>query len=343
MYKHSSNPMFFSILMAGTLVSISSTSWFGAWMGLEINLLAFIPLMNDSSNLMTNEASIKYFLVQALASSVLIFSVIIMMMKFNFPQTPQSTPLLLDISVIFSLMMKSGVAPLHFWFPGVMEGMSWMNGLILMVWQKIAPLMLMSYLITPVIILIPIVLSILIGSLGGLNQTSLRKIMAFSSINHLGWMMTAMSYLDNLWLAYLSFYAIITTTITILFNSMKSYHINQLFTYKYSSASLKFCLFFNLLSLGGLPPFLGFLPKWMIIQPLANMSQVMLLSYITVMTLITLFFYMRITFSAFLLNYPTPLWISPLTYQNISSPWKTTMIFMAVAGLPLMCFLPLPT
>nr|YP_009652925.1 NADH dehydrogenase subunit 2 [Fucellia costalis]QCG69877.1 NADH dehydrogenase subunit 2 [Fucellia costalis] len=310
MFNNSSKIMFFGILMMGTLISISANSWLGAWMGLEINLLAFIPLMSDNK-LMSTEASLKYFLTQALASSVFLFAVILFLLN----SSKSHSNYFMEMMIFSALLLKSGSAPFHFWFPNVMEGLSWLNALILMTWQKIAPFMLISYIIFKPLIITSIILSSLVGALGGLNQTSLRKLMAYSSINHLGWMLAAMYNSNILWMVYFLFYTFLTFSMIFMFNMFKISQINQLFSMFFHSKIMKFFLFFNLLSLGGLPPFLGFFPKWVVIQSLTINNQLFLLTFMVLMTLITLYFYMRLCYSAFMLNYYENNWLMMSSYK----------------------------
>nr|AEY80448.1 NADH dehydrogenase subunit 2 [Apenthecia litongi] len=300
MFNNSSKILFIIMMMMGTMISITSNSWLGAWMGLEINLLSFIPLMSDD-NLMSTEASLKYFLTQAFASTILLFSVILLLLKNNLNNEINST--YIYFMIMSSLLLKSGAAPFHFWFPNMMEGLTWMNSLMLMTWQKIAPLMLISYLNINILLMISSILSVLMGALSGLNQTSLRKLMAFSSINHLGWMLMSLMIDESLWLVYFMFYSFLSITLTIMFNSFKTFHLNQLFSLFFKNKILKFIMFMNFLSLGGLPPFLGFLPKWLVIQQLTFNNQLFSLFILLMTTLITLFFYLRICYSAFMLNY----------------------------------------
>nr|YP_010447334.1 NADH dehydrogenase subunit 2 [Piophila casei]UTN43254.1 NADH dehydrogenase subunit 2 [Piophila casei] len=332
MFNNSSKILFFLILMTGTLITVSSNSWLGAWMGLEINLLSFIPLMSDNNNLMSTEASLKYFLTQALASAVLLFSVILFLMNNNLISQIHSS--YIQLMIFSSLLMKSGAAPFHFWFPNVMEGLSWMNSLILMTWQKIAPLMLISYIIEQnLLTMAAIIFSVIIGSLGGLNQTSLRKLMAYSSINHLGWMLVAMNTSESLWLIYFLFYSFLSFNLIFMFSIFSLFHINQLFSLFFSSKILKFSLFMNLLSLGGLPPFLGFMPKWLVIQSLIMSNQLFLMTFLTTMTLITLFFYLRLCFAAFMLNYYENNWMTSMQFNKIYMNLYLTLSFISTFGL----------
>nr|QII42008.1 NADH dehydrogenase subunit 2 [Anopheles sinensis] len=330
--KKISNNIFFITLIFGTLVTISSNSWLGAWMGLEINLLSFIPLMNDNKkNLLTSESSLKYFLTQAFASSILLFAIIMLMFMYNNNFLLNNN--FNEILILSTLLLKSGAAPFHFWFPEVMEGLSWINGLILMTWQKIAPLMLISYNFIYNFFMISIILSMLIGSLGGLNQTSIRKLMAFSSINHLGWMLLAMSNNEMLWMTYFLMYSLLSFSIVLMFNNFKLFYFNQIFNISMMNPIVKLLIFLNLLSLGGLPPFLGFLPKWLVIQNLTNMGQLFILTISVCLTLITLFFYLRLSYSIFMLNYQKNSWMLKNNYNNKMSSINLMFNFISICGL----------
>nr|ANF99597.1 NADH dehydrogenase subunit 2 [Culex pipiens pallens] len=325
------NNILLIMLIFSSLITISGDSWLGAWMELEINLLSFIPLVNEGKkNLMTSESSLKYFLTQAFASSILLFAIILMMMSFNLNWMNNN---FYELLILSTLLLKNGAAPFHFWFPGVMEGLSWINGLILMTWQKIAPLMLISYNINYNFFLIAIILSMIIGALGGLNQTSLRKLMAFSSINHLGWMLMAMMNNELLWLIYFVFYFFLSMSIVLLFNNLKLFHFNQIFNFSMMNPVIKFFLFLNLLSLGGLPPFLGFLPKWLVIQNLVETNQLFLLFISVCLTLITLYYYLRMSYSIYMLNFNKNSWMLMNNFSNKNMTFILTMNFFSIMGL----------
>nr|ARH54611.1 NADH dehydrogenase subunit 2 [Rhizophagus aeneus] len=293
--------LFFNSMILGTLISISSYSWMSMWMGLEINLLSIIPLMNSHKNIYPAESALKYFLTQALASMILLFS-IIMMMNMN-----EFIPLKFNIFFIMimnsSLLTKMGAAPFHFWFPEVMEGLNWMNNLILLTWQKIAPmiLMIMNMKFYSFLIFI-IIISSMIGSIMGLNQLSLRKIMAYSSINHISWMLSSLFNNQSIWFFYFMIYSIITINIILIFNQLNSFYLKQFINSMNYNKMIKFFFILNFLSLGGLPPFLGFFPKWMIINNLITQKFYFLTLILIIFTLLTLFFYIRIIFSVLMLN-----------------------------------------
>lgn len=293
--------------------------------------MSFIPLIIRTNNLFSSEASLKYFLTQALASSILLFSVIFFFLLRNWRRFNLINYSNLLISS--SLLLKSGAAPFHFWFPRVIEGLTWNNSIILITWQKIAPLILVSYCINLYFFYIVIVLSVIIGSLGGLNQTSLRKLIAFSSINHLGWMIAGILNRENLWITYFLFYRFLSITIVFLFSNFKIFNINQLFSFFNSRSHVKFFLFIPLLSLGGLPPFLGFLPKWLIIESLINLNLQFILFLMVCFTLITLFFYLRICYRAFLLNHNENNWNFESFYFSKNFFSCLFLRFISITGL----------
>nr|UFZ13073.1 NADH dehydrogenase subunit 2 [Protohermes similis] len=292
--------VFLFCLISGTLISISSNSWFGAWMGLEINLLCFIPLMSNSNNMISNESALKYFLAQALASSVLLFSIIISSLTHGSIFFSEISSIS-QIMLMSALLLKLGAAPFHFWFPSVMEGLDWINGLILMTWQKIAPLVLLSYNYSSFFMYSIVILCLFTGAIGGLNQTNLRSLMAFSSINHLGWILSSMMISESMWITYFLFYIFLSFVIISIFLNFKVYSFIQINSILNSSPMNKFILFSNLLSMGGLPPFLGFFPKLLVIQNLIFSNNLFLIFCMVMSALITLFFYIRISFSSFMI------------------------------------------
>nr|YP_009350403.1 NADH dehydrogenase subunit 2 [Nasutitermes lujae]AQP26988.1 NADH dehydrogenase subunit 2 [Nasutitermes lujae] len=300
MPSNSTKILLLTTLVGGVLVSVSSNSWLGAWMGLEINLMSFIPLMSNVKNMYNTEASLKYFIVQVLASATLLFMVVMKTLTedlFTFESTPY-TPMI----ICTPLLLKSGAAPLHWWFPGVMEGLSWENCALLMTVQKAAPLMLMSYLIEiNAFTLSIILLSTIVGSIGGLNQTSMRKILTYSSINHTGWMLIALTTSENLWTVYFAIYSTLALAVVSAIKLSGVSFINQTMLTNKETTLMKFMMFTSLLSLGGLPPFLGFLPKWIVIQAMITNNMAPLATIMVVTSLITLYYYLKISYSSFMI------------------------------------------
>nr|YP_009159451.1 NADH dehydrogenase subunit 2 [Palaemon serenus]AKQ09496.1 NADH dehydrogenase subunit 2 [Palaemon serenus] len=321
--------LFSTTLVAGTLIATSSSSWFVAWLGLELNLLSFIPLVSSSYNTFSSEAALKYFLVQALGSATLLASVTMLLMFTDPPK----------ILILGSLILKMGAAPLHFWLPPVMQGMSWPNCFVLMTVQKIAPIVLMSYVLCPYtspILVGASVSSAVMGGLGGLNQTLLRKLMAYSSINHLSWMLAALSCSSSLWVHYILTYTVISLSLVILFNYNQVFHIKHFASFS-SSQFNKTMVFLSLFSLGGLPPFLGFLPKMTVVKDLASQGFLLWAFILMMSALITLFYYVRISLTA--LTLASPKTASDLAHVS-HKPASAALINLIPLFFPLMMLVP---
>nr|APX40902.1 NADH dehydrogenase subunit 2 [Plateumaris sericea] len=292
--------MFINLVIFGTLLAISSYSWLSMWIGLEINLLSIIPLMKSTKNKFNSEAVMKYFIAQTLASTILMFSIIINMNLNEF--LPLNLNKFMFLIMNSSFLIKMGSAPFHSWFPEVMEGLNWMNCLLMLTWQKIAPMvLLMHHLNMTMFMSIIIVTSALIGSIMGLNLISLRKLLTYSSINHISWMLSSMMNFKFIWMIYFLVYSTITLNLIIILALFKIYYIKQFIQLFYNNKTLNLIFNMNFLSLGGLPPFIGFLPKWITIINLVENNYLTMSIMLILTTLITLFFYMRLTFTSFLL------------------------------------------
>lgn len=202
-----------------------------------------------------------------------------------------------------------------------------------MTWQKIGPILILSYSVFHNFYLFIIRISIILGSLGGLNQISIRKILAFSSINHIGWILAALIFNEIIWNFYFIVYTLINFSLIFLFNNFKIFYINQLFSLFITSYLIKFIFIINFLSLGGLPPFLGFIPKWIVIQSLSSLNQFILIFIIITITLITLYFYLRISFSAFILNYENILWQFKLNINFLLLRIISFITFISITSL----------
>nr|QVL27758.1 NADH dehydrogenase subunit 2 [Monopis longella] len=305
------NMMFFYfILFFSTLIAISSNNFFGCWIGLEINLLSFIPIISLSNNLLSTESSLKYFLVQSIASMNFLFMIIMNMINFKLFMVDNFSSMFINSS----LTLKMGAAPFHFWFPKVMESLSWINCFILMTWQKITPLVLLSYYYNLKFLIFIMILSVIIGSVMGFNQLSLSLILAYSSINHLGWMIFAIIISDSIWNIYFFMYSFLLLFMCLMFYSQNFFFLNQIYSNNFKPM-INILIFFNLLSLGGLPPFLGFFPKWIILNFMIQ-NNFIFLSFIFIFTaLLILFFYIRISYSSFIFNHLKLKWFKSF-YKN---------------------------
>nr|QTW90624.1 NADH dehydrogenase subunit 2 [Vicugna pacos huacaya] len=306
------NPLIFGIIlltvMAGTLIVMISSHWLFIWIGFEMNMLAIIPILMKNFSPRSMEASTKYFLTQATASMLLMLGVIINLMYSGQWTTTKIFNQTSSIMITAALTMKLGLAPFHFWVPEVTQGIPLASGLILLTWQKLAPLSVL-YQIAPSInsnmLLTMSILSIMIGGWGGLNQTQLRKIMAYSSIGHMGWMTAVMVYNPTMTMLYLLVYLTMTITMFMLFMINSTTTLLSLSQTWNKTPVITTLILTVMMSMGGLPPLSGFAPKWMIIQELTKNDSIILPTMMAMMALLNLYFYMRLTYSTALTMFPS--------------------------------------
>nr|WNH20803.1 NADH dehydrogenase subunit 2 [Forcipiger longirostris] len=300
----------------GTTITFASSHWLLAWMGLEINTLAIIPLMAQHHHPRAVEATTKYFLTQATAAATLLFAGTTnawLTGQWDIQQMCHPLPTAL---LVIALALKIGLAPLHSWLPEVLQGLDLTTGLILSTWQKLAPFILLIQ-IQPINLNILVFLgltSTLVGGWGGLNQTQLRKILAYSSIAHLGWMMLVMQFSPSLALLTLLTYFIMSSATFLVFKLNKSTNINTLATSWAKAPMISSLTPLILLSLGGLPPLTGFMPKWLILQELTKQNLTPTATLAALAALLSLYFYLR-------LSYAMTLTASPNNLTG-TTPWR---------------------
>nr|ABW04338.1 NADH dehydrogenase subunit 2 [Crotaphytus collaris]ABW04397.1 NADH dehydrogenase subunit 2 [Crotaphytus collaris]ABW04436.1 NADH dehydrogenase subunit 2 [Crotaphytus collaris]ABW04437.1 NADH dehydrogenase subunit 2 [Crotaphytus collaris] len=306
-----------SSLATGTIITLSSYHWLLAWIGLEINTLAIIPIISKQHHPRSTEAATKYFLTQAAASALILFSSTINAWEMGTWNILSMTNSQANILLTMALAMKLGLAPAHFWLPEVLQGSTMKTALIISTWQKLAPTALMFLTInnlSPKILLTMGLLSTTIGGWGGLNQTQLRKIMAYSSIAHLGWIATIAPMMTNIMILNLMIYITMTTSMFLAFITTQSKTIQDTTTSWTSSPAITITTMLTLLSLGGLPPLSGFLPKWLILEELTTQNLTPMATLLAMTSLLSLFFYLRLT-------YTTTLTLSPNT-PPIKHKWR---------------------
>nr|QIA59214.1 NADH dehydrogenase subunit 2 [Corvus brachyrhynchos]QIA59226.1 NADH dehydrogenase subunit 2 [Corvus brachyrhynchos] len=293
--------IFVTSLLLGTTITISSNHWVMAWTGLEINTLAILPLISKSHHPRAIEAATKYFLVQATASTLVLFSSMTNAWYTGQWDITQLTHPTSSLILTAAISMKLGLVPFHFWFPEVLQGSPIITGLLLSTAMKFPPITLLymtSPSLNPTLLTTLAILSVALGGWMGLNQTQTRKIMAFSSISHLGWMAIILIYYPKLTLLNFYLYAMMTAAVFLTLNSMKVLNLSMLMTAWTKAPSLSTILLLTLLSLAGLPPLTGFLPKWLIIQELTKQDMAPAAIIISLLSLLGLFFYLRLAYCA---------------------------------------------
>nr|YP_010000730.1 NADH dehydrogenase subunit 2 [Orthonyx spaldingii]QOD96642.1 NADH dehydrogenase subunit 2 [Orthonyx spaldingii] len=326
--------IFITSLLLGTTITISSSHWIMAWAGLEINTLAVLPLISKSHHPRAIEAATKYFLVQAAASTLVLFSSMTNAWFTGQWDITQLTHPPSSLILTAAVAMKLGLVPFHFWFPEVLQGSSLTTGLLLSTAMKLPPtslLFMTSQSLNPSLLISMAILSTALGGWMGLNQTQIRKILAFSSISHMGWMTIILIYNPKLTLLNFYLYCLITATVFLTLNTVKTTKLSTLLTTWTKTPPLNAMLLLTLLSLGGLPPLTGFLPKWLIIQELTKQNLAPTATLISLLSLLSLFFYLR-------LAYCTAITLPPHTTNHmkqwhVNKPTNTLIAIMTTLSL----------
>nr|AAL36842.1 NADH dehydrogenase subunit 2 [Ortalis vetula]ANS59560.1 NADH dehydrogenase subunit 2 [Ortalis vetula] len=288
-----------SSLIAGTAITISSNHWVTAWTGLEINTLAIIPLIAKSHHPRAIEAAIKYFLTQSAASALILFSSMInawLTGQWDITQLNHPLPCLVLTTAI---AIKLGLAPFHFWFPEVLQGSHLTTALLLSTLMKFPPftlLLMTSKSLNPTLLTTLAITSMALGGWMGLNQTQTRKILAFSSISHLGWMALVIIYNPKLSLLAFLLYTVMTTAVFLSLNKIKVLKLSTMLISWTKTPALNATLMLTLLSLAGLPPLTGFSPKWLILQELTKQEMTPAATIAALLSLLSLFSYLRLAY-----------------------------------------------
>nr|USC27912.1 NADH dehydrogenase subunit 2 [Cyrtodactylus monilatus] len=324
-------------LTTSTIITMSSNHWLLAWLGLELNTLSILPMIIKSHHPRATEATTKYFLIQATAATMILLASITNTWQTGQWAISHMTPTTTLLTTT-AIMLKLGAAPVHLWYPQVLQGTTMTTALAISTWQKLAPLTLLymtQHALSPTILLALGLGSALIGGWAGLNQTQARMIMAFSSIAHMGWLLTAIALSPSLTtLTMLTYMMMTIATFMPITTTTKS--ITDLGTTWPLSPPTLAATMITLMSLGGLPPLTGFMPKWLILKELSTTGLTMFAMLILTTSLPSLFFYIRLAYLTLLTTPPTTTNAEHKWRFNLNQPALTApMITATTLLLPL--------
>nr|YP_009645804.1 NADH dehydrogenase subunit 2 [Acuticosta chinensis]QBS54529.1 NADH dehydrogenase subunit 2 [Acuticosta chinensis] len=307
--------LFIFLMISSTCMVASSSNWLTTWMGLEINMLGYIPIMFLKENTSESEAAVKYLIPQSLGSTIFIASAIISSHFNN-----------LQVLMLIAMCLKLGVAPFHFWFPPVMASLELIPAFILLTWQKIAPILaISSFNFTLLKTMMPIaMISALWGGVGGINQTDIRSLLTYSSIAHTGWMLASVSSGYMILITYITTYILINISIYSFLSKEQTKSYKQFFSSK--EPSKFFILAIMILSLAGLPPLMGFVMKLLVIM--FTEAKMVVIFGLILGALLSLLYYLSLTFST-LLSFNK----AHLTKTQMTS--SQTILFLLSQILPL--------
>lgn len=242
--------------------------------------MSFLILIYRRYSLGVIESCLKYFFIQRLGSALLI-----RIFYFNYYITGGVAFLILSF--------KIGAGPFFYWFPSVCSGINWISCFILIIFQKILPLMLIILFIHWIVWWV-IIIRLAIGILGSFNQRNIKQLMAYSSIHHLGWIILIIETRNVRWLIYLVLYRVVLFRVVGLLVKDDTVDLNII-----STSKNKMVFIIGILRIAGIPPLLGFFLKWMALINIIEINILYLLLLVGA-SVIILYIYIRIVYDVFI-------------------------------------------
>jgi len=289
----------YTIIIISTIIVISSRNIFIIWISIELNIFSFVIIILNKTTTNETEASINYFLSQALGSTIFILRIIIII----------RTNWLIEINqiiIIIRIILKLGLAPCHYWYPTTIEILDWTNCILLSTWQKLAPLFIILYIVVPqnkkLIISIIIIINAIIGRIIAIRQKSIKKIIAYSSLRHIRWILAGIiTNTPCLSVAYFIIYSIIIIPLFIIIKKENIDKIYESWRKKKLSTTSSLLIPLLIISISGLPPLIGFIPKILLINILIKFSTIVTI-ILVIRSAINIFFYIKIRINILIRN-----------------------------------------
>ncbi|HBI70333.1 MAG TPA: NADH-quinone oxidoreductase subunit NuoN [Massilia sp.] len=319
--------------MLGQMIMISGNSMLSIYLGLELmslSLYALVALRRDHST--STEAAMKYFILGALASGFMLYGISMIYgatgsldvneIAARAASGANSTILVFGlVFVVAGMAFKLGAVPFHMWAPDVYQGAPTAVTLLLGGAPKLAAFaMLMRVLVEGLpsmaadwqqMLMVLAVLSLAIGNLTAIAQTNIKRLLAYSSIAQMGFVLLAMMAgvvggdTSNMEAAYsAAMYSSITYVLTtlgsfgvIMMLARAGFEAEQIADFKgLGRRSPWFAIVMTVLmfSLAGVPPMMGFMAKWAVLQAVANTGMIWLAVVAVLFSLIGAFYYLRV-------------------------------------------------
>ena len=324
-------PILVLFAVVGMMLMVSANNFLSLFMSIELQSLTLYILVSFSrKDSFSSEAGVKYFIIGSLSTCIFLFGTsliygLVGSVSFEnisiFMSEQLTIPTFLIVGLIFilvSISLKISAAPFHMWTPDVYQGAPTLVTTILSTIPKIAAFgVLIRLLVYPFseiiidwgkILIILSITSMLVGSLGALLQSDLKRLMAYSTINHIGFMLMALvpGTEDGITAIciYLIFYVTMNLGVFLFVLNMNRDQINVsgikdlsgLYKNQPLMATFMAILLF---SMAGVPPMAGFIGKLIILNIIID-NNLFYLAIIAVLTsVIAAFYYIRLIKSIF--------------------------------------------
>ena len=309
----------------GMMVMISAHSLLTIYMGLELlslSMYAMVAMQRDSK--VAAEAAMKYFILGAMASAMLLYGMSMIygvtgtldLAEVSSAVEGKGNQLILVFGLVFLMVgvaFKLGAVPFHMWVPDVYHGAPTAVTLYISTAPKLAAFaMLMRLLVDGLgalqaqwhdILILLSVLSLAIGNVVAIAQTNIKRMLAYSGISHIGFLLLGVLSGSQEGYAAAMFYAIVYVIMglggfgMVILMSRAGFEADQLDDYKgLNQRSPWFALMMMLLmfSMAGVPPFIGFWAKLSVLQAVVDANMVWLAALAVIFSVIGAFYYLRV-------------------------------------------------
>nr|QAU53921.1 tRNA-Trp [Haemaphysalis longicornis]UYB78067.1 NADH dehydrogenase subunit 2 [Haemaphysalis longicornis] len=268
------------MIMLTIIISISSKSWFIFWLMMEMNMMMFIPILKE--NKMENcNSMITYFIIQSFSSIMFFMASSMTIMNFS---------MINETLINIALMIKLAMIPFHSWLMLISETLEYNSFMIILTIQKLIPLFILSQMKSKITFFISI-LSVIMSVVMIYNLKLFKKILIFSSISHLSWMIIMMYSSSNFWMSYMTIYFIMIFSIIKILKKNNINSLDNMMNVKLLNND-KISMIMLLMSLGGMPPFMGFVIKFVAITIIIKYSIITMIILI-LSSLVNIFIYIR--------------------------------------------------
>ena len=353
-------PILILLSLTGMMLMVASNDILSLFLSMELQSLALYILVafaREDRN--SSEAGVKYFVLGSLSTCIFLFGSSLIYACFgttNFSEISgainqlNEIPLILIIGVVFilvSLSLKISAAPFHMWTPDVYQGAPTIITAYLSVVPKIASFaVIIRFLVFPFgeiivdwgkIILILSITSMLVGSLGALQQKDLKRLFAYSTINHIGFMLIGLvpGSEDGIIAIciYLMLYLIMNIGVFVVILSLSRDNISvssikDLTGYFTNNPFMAVCMAIFMFSMAGIPPLSGFLGKLIVLNVAIDNNLIFLAIIGVISSVIAAYYYLRIVKVMFFdsssdeldikVNFETKILLGVLSFLNIT-------------------------
>ena len=307
----------------GMMVMISSNDLILFYVGLELQSLALYVLASfNRDNLSSSESGLKYFVLSALSSGLLLYGCSLIYgfsgstNFFVISENLTQNDYVLTFGIVFiivGLAFKISAVPFHMWAPDVYEGSPTSITIFFAILPKIAALtVFIRFLYVPflnlidqwqMIIVFLSIASMLFGAIAAIGQSNLKRLVAYSSIGHMGYALAGLATGTNQGIqssiSYISIYLFMNLAffccLFMLRRDEKYFeNIQDLSGLSKNHPLLSFCFLIVLFSLAGIPPLAGFFAKFYIFSAVIDQSMYFLAIVGLLATVIAAFYYLRL-------------------------------------------------